>query len=123
MKRLAALLAVFALLLSACSGQEPERSADDYTLYYTAPLSESGGGDAIRSGVVRIEDSASLTTEELAAKLIDELLRPEGETARSPFPAGQACNSWRWRRDGPGSTFRDSTPGFRGSTFLWLTPA
>lgn len=88
MKRIAVVLAAFALLLSACSGQEPERSADDYTLYYTAPLSESGGGDAIRSGVVRIEDSASLTTEELAAKLIDELLRPEGETARSPFPAG-----------------------------------
>ena len=89
MKRLAALLAAFALLLSACSGQEPERSADDYTLYYAAPLSESGGGDAIRSGVVRVENSSSMTTEELAAKLIEGLLRPEGDTAaRSPFPAG-----------------------------------
>lgn len=89
MKRAAALIFVFALLLTACAAPAEEASPDDYTLYYATLLDGSDGGDAIQPTTVRVANSTALTTTALAEALVRELLTtPEEADLRSPFPSG-----------------------------------
>lgn len=89
MKRLPALLFLLALLLVSCAAPSEAPSPDDYEVYYASLPGWGDGGNAIRSRVVRVEDSASMDVTALASRLADALLLPPEENGlRSPFPAG-----------------------------------
>ena len=89
MKRTIAFLTALLLLLVACAAPAEAPSPDDYELYYAAQLGATAGGDAIRTDVVRVENSASLDTAALAETLLTALLAaPEDGALRSPFPGG-----------------------------------
>lgn len=69
------LLAVLLLALCACAGGDEPDAADRYLLYYPASeLKSVSGADALVTRELVIEDSASLTTEELASRLLEALL-------------------------------------------------
>ena len=88
MKRFA-ILTLTLLLLAACAPSPEEQSADDYTLYLSAQLEDSDGGDAIRERSVRVADSGAMPTAKLAETLISELLEADDDLElRSPFPSG-----------------------------------
>ena len=97
MKRWAAVLLCFlaALLLGACAHSDETEGEDGYLLYYpAAELRSVAGGDAIVTYAAQLGDTSSLTTEELARQLLEELL---GETpdasVRAPAPGGTSLLS------------------------------
>ncbi len=91
MRRLIGLLmALAALLCTACAAPAEAPSPDDFVLYYAAYPVENGG-DAIASRMLRIANSGELGATALAERLTTELFTaPEMEGLRSPFPAGTA---------------------------------
>lgn len=89
MKRSIALLAAVLLLLAACAAPAEEPAGGAYELYYAARLNGSGGGDALTVRETRVADDASLSTEQLAERLVTALLQGPGDAfALSPFPGG-----------------------------------
>ena len=93
-------IAMLAVLLMGNGGaigkvgvrQESDGSA--YSLYFVErDLRSADGGDALRSEERTLEDGG-LSTEELAAALVAELLKgPADPTLKSPFPKGTALLS------------------------------
>lgn len=83
MKRHAARLLLLALLLALCacaSVTEPD-TEDRYLLYYPAAALESvSGEDALVTRELEIPGSTSLTTEELASRLLEALLTESADT-------------------------------------------
>ena len=75
-------------------GVRQESGGSAYALYFVErDLRSADGGDALRSEERTLEDSG-LSTEELAAALVAELLKgPADPTLKSPFPRGTALLS------------------------------
>ena len=75
-------------------GVRQESGGSAYALYFVErDLRSADGGDALRSEERTLEDSG-LSTEELAAALMTELLKgPADPTLKSPFPKGTALLS------------------------------
>ena len=75
-------------------GVRQESGGSAYSLYFVErDLRSADGGDALRSEERTLEDSG-LSTEELAAALVAELLKgPVDPTLKSPFPKGTALLS------------------------------
>ncbi len=75
-------------------GVRQESGGSAYALYFVErDLRSADGGDALRSEERTLEDSG-LSTEELAAALVTELLKgPADPTLKSPFPKGTALLS------------------------------
>ena len=75
-------------------GVRQESGGSAYALYFVErDLRSADGGDALRSEERTLEDGG-LSTEELAAALVAELLKgPADPTLKSPFPKGTALLS------------------------------
>ena len=75
-------------------GVRQESGGSAYSLYFVErDLRSADGGDALRSEERTLEDGG-LSTEELAAALVAELLKgPADPTLKSPFPKGTALLS------------------------------
>lgn len=84
------LLLCLALLLAACVQTTEPDGGEGYFLYYpAADLSSVAGGDAILARTLTVEDTETLTTEELAEHLLTALLDDAPDTAvRAPMPEG-----------------------------------
>lgn len=79
----------FVLLFSACAPRNEAPTTDDFETYFVAEPDAAEGGDAIRTELLHIKDSASLDTEVLAEMLVRHLLvEPENPELHTPFPAG-----------------------------------
>ena len=92
-----ALLTVLLMGIGGAIGKVGVRQESDgsaYALYFVErDLRSADGGDALRSEERTLEDSG-LSTEELAAALVAELLKgPADPTLKSPFPKGTALLS------------------------------
>ena len=92
-----ALLTVLLMGIGGAIGKVGVRQESDgsaYALYFVErDLRSADGGDALRSEERTLEDSG-LSTEELAAVLVAELLKgPADPTLKSPFPRGTALLS------------------------------
>ena len=92
-----ALLTVLLMGIGGAIGKVGVRQESDgsaYALYFVErDLRSADGGDALRSEERTLEDSG-LSTEELAAALVTELLKgPADPTLKSPFPKGTALLS------------------------------
>ena len=92
-----ALLAVLLMGIGGAIGKvgvRQESGGSAYALYFVErDLRSADGGDALRSEERTLEDSG-LSTEELAAVLVAELLKgPADPTLKSPFPKGTALLS------------------------------
>ena len=92
-----ALLAVLLMGIGGAIGKvgvRQESGGSAYALYFVErDLRSADGGDALRSEERTLEDSG-LSTEELAAALVAELLKgPADPTLKSPFPRGTALLS------------------------------
>lgn len=97
MKRTAAWLLLSALLfaLCACTSVVETDTEDRYLLYYPAAvLEEVSGADALVTREVVIPESTSLSTEELAGRLLALLLaEPSDTSAAASVPAGTSVLS------------------------------
>lgn len=99
MRRMISLLLCAALaLLPGCAYAVTQAQADDedsYTLYYMmADMESAAGGDAIGGENMLLQELGDMGAEDAAAYLMERLLAgPEGETLKSPFPAGTQLNS------------------------------
>ena len=92
-----ALLTVLLMGIGGAIGKVGVRQESDgsaYSLYFVErDLRSADGGDALRSEERTLEDGG-LSTEELAAALVAELLKgPADPTLKSPFPKGTALLS------------------------------
>ena len=92
-----AMLAVLLMGIGGAIGKVGVRQESDgsaYSLYFVErDLRSADGGDALRSEERTLEDGG-LSTEELAAALVAELLKgPADPTLKSPFPKGTALLS------------------------------
>ena len=92
-----ALLTVLLMGIGGAIGKVGVRQESDGSacaLYFVErDLRSADGGDALRSEERTLEDSG-LSTEELAAALVTELLKgPADPTLKSPFPKGTALLS------------------------------
>ena len=89
MRRLLALLCALVMLATGCAALTGRREAESYALYFrAADLSQSPGGDALRTEEIYLSDLPE-ETERVAERLLEELLRgPLNEDLKTPFPAG-----------------------------------
>ena len=92
-----AMLAVLLMGIGGAIGKvgvRQESGGSAYSLYFVErDLRSADGGDALRSEERTLEDGG-LSTEELAAALVAELLKgPADPTLKSPFPKGTALLS------------------------------
>ena len=96
-KRTSLLLSFFALvlLLAACVRGGEADEENGYLLYYpAAELRSVSGGDAIVTRSVQIEDAETLAKDELAQRLLEQLLGPVPDAAvRAPLPSGTKVQS------------------------------
>ena len=97
MRKFAACIAslALALTLAACADGGGRDDANRYLLYYpAAELQDQAGADALITRSVVIGDAASLTTDELARRLVERLLAdPDDPTVVSPVPGGTTLSS------------------------------
>ena len=96
-KRWIAIALLTVLLMGGAIGKvgvRQESGGSAYALYFVErDLRSADGGDALRSEERTLEDGG-LSTEELAAALVAELLKgPADPTLKSPFPKGTALLS------------------------------
>lgn len=89
-KALLPLLVLLALLLAACVDQAEQEGEEGYLLYYPASdLGSVAGGDAIVTRTLTIPESESLTTAELAERLLTALLDGAPDSlVTAPMPDG-----------------------------------
>ena len=89
-KALAGLLLCLSLLLAACVQAAETEGGEGYFLYYpAADLGSVAGGDAILARTLTVEDADTLTTEQLAERLLTALLGAAPDAAvRAPMPDG-----------------------------------
>ena len=92
MKKLLALALSLLLalpFLSACAARAQEQSEEGYALYYLADPDSAGGADAIAAAGKRYVPDETMTTEECARALLEQLLaQPEEDSLRPPVPDG-----------------------------------
>ena len=98
MKRVLFLLLCAALLFTACAHPaEPEEPPSGYAIYFReADLHSAAGGDALRAEYLEIENSDTMTTQELSERLLHALLAgPVDPTLVNPIPSGTSLLSVR----------------------------
>lgn len=96
-RRIAAFLSALCLTLAmiACAHAGETSAEDQFLLYYpAADLYAVPGGDAVVTRSVTVPGASELTTEELAERLLNELLgEPADSTVSAPAPSGTAVLS------------------------------
>ncbi|MEI3383044.1 MAG: hypothetical protein V8R21_05335 [Dysosmobacter sp.] len=120
-----ALLTVLLMGIGGAIGKVGVRQESDgsaYALYFVErDLRSADGGDALRSEERTLEDSG-LSTEELAAALVAELLKgPADPTLKSPFPKEQPCFPQSRRERSCGWISLRLTAPFPAWGCLWRT--
>ncbi len=120
-----ALLAVLLMGIGGAIGKVGVRQESDgsaYALYFVErDLRSADGGDALRSEERTLEDGG-LSTEELAAALVAELLKgPADPTLKSPFPEAQPCFPQSRRERSCGWISLRLTAPFPAWDCLWRT--
>ena len=97
MKKLLALIAVFAaalLAFASCAEHAQDDEESGYALYFLSDLSSSGGGDAIAASGTRFTPDETMETEDCVRALMEALLSgPSDVSLRSPIPEGTALRS------------------------------
>lgn len=92
MKKLLALALSLLLalpLFSACAARAQEQSKEGYALYYLADPGSAGGADAIAAAGKRYVPDETMTAEECARALLEQLLaQPEEDSLHPPVPDG-----------------------------------